>query len=72
VRVVMEKLTIEIMLVVMISATGISIIFEVNYVYAQWIIPSDLSGINQNIHHGISADTAVHNNNQTTGIINKR
>ena len=57
-----EKLFAEIMLVivvlVVVCAVGSNIILiETNYVYAQWITPTDLSGINQNMHQKTSRTT---------------
>ena len=67
-----EKLVIGVMLLIVVGAVGLEIILrQANYVYAQWIEPTDLSGINQSMHHRTSALTAAHNN-QTTIITNKR
>ena len=71
-----KKLFAEIMpaivVLVIVGAVGSNIILiETNYVYAQWITPADLSGINQNMHQKTSAATSTHNNHTTT-ITNKR
>lgn len=60
-----------IMLTIVIGAVKIMLI-DTNYVYAQWIIPSDLSGIHENMQHTTFAITSAGNNNQTTTITNKR
>jgi len=69
-----EKLFTNIMLVIVVlvavGAIGSNIILiETNYVYAQWITPADLSGINQNMHQKTSVATST---NRTTTITNKR
>jgi hypothetical protein len=61
-----------VILVLVVGAIGSNIILiETNYVYAQWITPADLSGINQNMHQKTSVATSAHNNHITT-ITNKR
>jgi hypothetical protein len=67
----LKRVFTAIMLITVIGAVKIMLI-DVNYVYAQWIIPSDLSGIHENMHHTTFATTSAGNNNQTTTITNKR
>jgi hypothetical protein len=67
----LKRVFTAIMLIIVIGAVKIMLI-DTNYVYAQWIIPSDLSGIHENMHHTTFAITSAGNNNQTTTITNKR
>ena len=67
----LEKVFTAMILIIVVGVVNIMSI-DTNYVYAQWIIPSDLSGIHENMHHTTLTIKSAHNNNQTTTITNKR
>jgi hypothetical protein len=54
----LEKVFTAIIFIVVVGVVNIMSI-DTNYVYAQWIIPSDISGIHENTHRTTFCDYII-------------